>query len=63
MDNTPEELEAAVIEMLESVTLPDETNPLSELQTKFNSLRGAYGTTVGTTISETFSKKYRPLIS
>ena len=61
-DNTPEEIEAAVLEMLEAEEMPETYNQLSELQSKFNSLRKEYGNLGQVTISESFARKHHSLI-
>lgn len=61
VDNTPDEIDAAVIEMLEADGLPD-THELSELQTQFNALRSQYGDTGQITISQSFVQKHSSLL-
>ena len=63
VDNSPEEIEDAVIEMLELDHLTGQPNQLSELQTEFDNLRSKYGDTSGTTISGTFVQKHDLLLS
>lgn len=61
VDNTPDEIEAAVIEMLEADGLPD-TRELSGLQTQFDALRSQYGDTGQITISQSFVQKHSSLL-
>jgi len=63
MDNTPEEIEAAVIEMLGKLeNSPGSFNDLSDLQKRFNTLRQQYGDTGQYTISETFVQRHSDLL-
>ena len=62
-DNSPEEIEAAVIEMLEVDHLTGQSKQLSELQTEFDNLRSKYSDTGGTAMSETFIQEYSLLLS
>jgi len=62
IDNTPEEIESAVIEMLDKhENAPETYNDLSVLQKKLNSLQMKYGDTGLLTISETFAQRHSDL--
>lgn len=63
IDNSPEEIEMAVLEMLDKIKQPEDDDLLSDLQIKFNTLRSEYGDTGGMTISETFIQKHSELLS
>lgn len=63
VDNSPEEIELAVIEMLTKCEVPEAFNQLSDLQVAFNNLRIKYGDTGQMTISQTFSQKYSSLLN
>lgn len=59
VDNTSEEIETAVIEMLDKLEKPsDNCNSLTYLQKKFKSLQEKYGDTGQMTISDTFASKH-----
>ena len=64
IDNTPEEIELAVVEMLDNLESPtSKRKELSNLQQQFNELRKQYGDTTGQqTISETFIQKHSDLL-
>ena len=63
IDNSPEEIEAAVGEMLElTEKLTNWNDYLSDLQTKFNIVRNEYGDTGQMVISNTFINKYSELL-
>jgi putative glycosyltransferase (TIGR04372 family) len=63
IDNTPEEIELAVVEMLDNHESPAlKRKELSNLQQRFNELRQQYGDTGQATISETFIQKYSDLL-
>lgn len=61
VDNSPEEIEAAVIEMLDAEYLAGQPNQMSELQTEFNNLCSKFSDCGGATISESFAHKCSPL--
>lgn len=64
INNTPEEIELAVVEMLDNTESPTfKRKELSNLQLQFNELRQQYGDTTGQmTISETFIQKHSDLL-
>ena len=64
IDNTPEEIELAVVEMLDNLESPTlKRKELSNLQQQFNELRKQYGDTTGQmTICETFIQKHSDLL-
>ena len=64
IDNTPEEIELAVVEMLDNLDSPtSKREELSNLQRQFNELRQQYGDTIGQmTICETFIQKHSELL-
>ena len=61
-DNTPDEIKAAVIEMLDRLESSSNQDRLSELQQKFNDLRRYYGESGQMTISNTFAETHRDLL-
>lgn len=63
IDNSPEEIEAAVVEMLEiTENLTDGKYCLSDLQKRFNIIRNEFGDTGQMVISNTFIYKYSELL-
>ncbi len=61
IDNTPDEIESSVIEML-NITKPCESpHEMSDLQISFNKLRNKYGDTGQMTLSNSFAEKYSEL--
>ena len=64
IDNTPEEIKLAVVEMLDNLESPTlKRKELSNLQQQFNELRKQYGDTTGQmTISKTFIQKHSDLL-
>lgn len=62
-DNTPDEIESAVTEMLDKLeNSPGAHKDLSDLQKRFNSLRMEYGDTGQMTIAETFAQRHSKLL-
>ena len=64
IDNTPEEIKLAVVEMLDNLDSPtSKREELSNLQRQFNELRQQYDDTIGQmTICETFIQKHSELL-
>ena len=63
VDNTPEEIELAVVEMLDNLESPtSKRKELSNLQQQFNELRQQYRDTGQITISKTFIQKHSDLL-
>ena len=63
IDNTPEEIELAVVEMLDNLESPtSKRKELSNLQQQFNEMRQQYRDTGQMTISETFIQKHSDLL-
>ena len=63
IDNTPEEIKLAVVEMLDNLESPTlKRKELSNLQQQFNELRQQYGEPGQMNISETFIQKHSDLL-
>jgi putative glycosyltransferase (TIGR04372 family) len=64
VDNSPSEIESAVVEMLDKLEKSfGKHNDLSDLQKRFNSLRMRYGDTGQMAIAETFAQRHSDLLA